>query len=171
MKKIQLSNEKKASLKRKIVLFDIDDTLFNTAKFKETNLTNFTLFDEVIPTLSALKDIAELGIFSEGGHELQNSKLANTNISNYFSKDHIYIVKSKNDLVRDIFKKYNRGEKVFIIDDRLIVLQTIKQIEPSIFTIWLKQGRYAKTQQLIDNFIPDARVKNLLEIIPYIKNS
>src|SRR5258707_12628421 len=57
-----------------IVLLDIDNTLFNTEKLKNTNLSHFELYDEVKDTLSELAKIATLGIISQGDIAFQTKK-------------------------------------------------------------------------------------------------
>jgi hypothetical protein len=155
---------------KKIVLFDIDDTLFNTARFKETNSTIFSLYDEVLHVLEALKDKADLGIFSEGEIALQKSKLSQTNIERYFLAEHVNIVAKKVDAIGKLAKKYKSAGKIFLIEDRLPILPLVKKNFPSLFTIWIKRGRYAPFQEPIDGFSPDAQVDTLKEIIPLITN-
>src|SRR6266581_810162 len=98
---------------RKIILFDIDDTLFDTATFKETNFETFSIFDDIFPVLAKLTGIAELGIFSQGDSDLQRKKLQKTNIENFFNREHIYIVQDKISMAKDILKKYSEDEKIF----------------------------------------------------------
>ena len=49
--------------KQKFVLFDIDFTLFDTQTFKDSKLTKYTSYGEVISVLENLSKISELGIF------------------------------------------------------------------------------------------------------------
>src|SRR3954469_19927845 len=86
----------------KIVLFDIDYTLFNTAVYKRSNLEKYVLYDEVISVLSKLEIVANLGIFSQGILENQRRKLEKTDIEKYFDKKHIYIVSNKEDVINEL---------------------------------------------------------------------
>jgi FMN phosphatase YigB (HAD superfamily) len=153
---------------KKIILFDIDDTLFNTARFKETNATVFSVYDDVIHVLEELKNIADLGIFSEGQIALQKSKLSQTNIEKYFLAEHVNIVEKKVDAIEKLAEKYKSAGKIFLVEDRLPILPLIKKDFPSLFTIWIKQGRYAPFQESIDGFSPDAQVDTVKDIIPLI---
>src|SRR5689334_6822524 len=102
-----------------IVLFDIDNTLFNTLLFKQTNLQMFSLYEEVYDVLTALSEVADLGIFSEGEIAFQENKLKQTNIEKYFLKEHTHIVPKKIEAVEELVKKYKPHNTLFLIDDKL----------------------------------------------------
>lgn len=157
---------------KKIVLFDIDNTLFNTLRFKSTNFEIFSIYEDVIETLTELTTVADLGIFSEGDLAFQKQKLLETNIENYFLKEHMHIVPEKISAIEALVKKYKsqQNAQVFLIDDKLPILPVIKKDFPSIFTIWIKRGEHAPSQEPIDGFTPDAEVESLKEAVPLIKN-
>jgi phosphoglycolate phosphatase-like HAD superfamily hydrolase len=152
-----------------IILLDIDNTLFNTVKLKASNLSHFELFDEVNETLEKLAKIATLGILSQGEIAFQNNKLEKTQIKNYFLSEHTHIVQYKIEVMEEILGKYKGKAKVYFIDDWLEMLRVAKKTDPSVFTIWMKRGEYANSQEETD-FTPDAVVENLTDIIPLIKN-
>ncbi len=154
-----------------IVLLDIDNTLFNTEKLKKSDLTLFELYDEVRDTLTKLSKVATLGIFSQGEIAFQNKKLQETNIQHYFSEEHKHIVEYKIGVMQEVFEKYKNKRKVFFIDDWLDILHAAKKTDPSVFTIWIKRGQYAHTQEERIDFTPDAIVKNLKDILPFITTS
>ena len=58
-----------------LVLFDIDDVLFNTERFIASNLTQFHLYEDVLQTLDDIANVAEIGILSQGDHLLQTKKI------------------------------------------------------------------------------------------------
>jgi len=151
-----------------IVLLDIDDTLFNTEKLKNSHYIKFDLYEDVIEALSELAKTATLGIFSQGEIAFQKKKLQKTNINHYFSEEHIHIVEYKVGVVEEVLSSYSKKGKVFFIDDRLESLYMAKKETPSVFTIWMKRGRYADIQEEKTDFTPDATVKNLREIIPLV---
>lgn len=155
-------------IKEKVVLFDIDYTLFDTEKFKNTNLQTFELYEETEGVLSKLKETMHLGIFSEGNLDLQKTKLLKTKIHNSFTKKHIHIVANKKERIEGILKKY-KNYLVFLVDDKLTVLYQAKQLLPTIVTIWVKRGIYALNQDPIVGFTPDAIIENLSELAPLIK--
>lgn len=154
-----------------VILLDIDNTLFNTLKLKNSNLTIYEVYDEVVDTLEELSKIAELGIFSQGEVAFQKRKLQKTNISHYFFEEHTHIVEYKIGVIKEVFKKYHNVKKVFFVDDWLDILHAAKQIDPSVFTIWIKRGEYADVQNKLSNFTADATIKNLKEVIPFISSS
>jgi hypothetical protein len=60
----------------KIVLIDIDDTLFNTERLINSSFFVYELYKEVINALSELSNIATLGVFSQGEVAFQTKKNA-----------------------------------------------------------------------------------------------
>ncbi|MCL5438455.1 MAG: hypothetical protein M1268_00515 [Patescibacteria group bacterium] len=157
-------------IKKTIILFDIDYTLFRTKLFKKSNLQKYVLYKEVIDILTRLSRVASLGIFSEGEFVFQKKKLTKTDIEKYFINDNIHIHKNKEEVLNDILSKYKDGS-IFLIDDKLTILNEAKKILPSIFTIWVKRGEYAEKQKNIMNFKPDAVVTNLKKIMIIIENN
>ncbi len=156
--------------KQKIILFDIDYTLFNTDVFKETQLKKHSVYDEVHVILKKLSKISKLVIFSEGEIDFQRTKLDRTDIKRYFNERNIHIFKSKTDGLQLVLRKYSRGQ-IFFVDDKLSVLFDAKKMLPEIFTIWVKRGIYAENQKPIPGFEPDAEVEDLKKIISIIHKS
>ena len=150
-----------------VVLFDIDFTLFDTASFKQSGLSRHKIYEEVIGVLENLKNIAILGIFSEGDLDFQNQKLIKTDIKKYFEELHTHIVLNKLDEIKKVFEKY-RGNRIFLVDDKLTILNDLKKFMPSVFGIWVKRGWYADNQKEIQGFKPDAEVDTLQEIVKII---
>jgi FMN phosphatase YigB (HAD superfamily) len=149
--------------KNKIVLFDIDYTLFDTQTFKDSSLTNFSLYNEVLPVLESLANITELGIFSKGEDTFQNYKLQQTGISNFFKQEHVHVFEDKDINLKSIIGKYKDFE-IYFVDDRLATLYDAKIINSSVFTIWIKRGPFALNETLLTNFSPDATLDNLKEV-------
>jgi len=155
---------------KKIVLFDIDYTLFDTDIFKESGLKKHSVYNEVNDVLTKLSRIAILGIFSEGDLEFQENKLLKTGIQKHFDKDYIHIAEKKEEILKKIIQKYINN-RVFLVDDKLSILHLAKNISFPLFTIWVKRGMYAINQKEISGFKPDAVVNDLKEIVPLITNS
>jgi FMN phosphatase YigB (HAD superfamily) len=153
-----------------IILFDIDNTLFNTLALKESDLSVFTLYDEVMSTLEELSRIATLGIFSQGEVAFQKKKLQETKIAQYFFEEHTHIAQYKIDVMNEVIGKY-KGSKIFFIDDWVDMLRMAKKTDSSVFTIWIKRGEYADQQKEYSDFSPDAVIKNIREVIPLLKES
>lgn len=153
--------------KNKVVLFDIDYTLFDTAFFKESKLLEHKIYQEIISVLDSLKKIAVLGIFSEGDVAFQIEKIKQTNIDKYFARENTHIVSDKYLDIKGILEKY-RGSKIFFVDDKLGILHAAKKNMPEVFTVWVKRGPFAKAQEPITEFNPDATVDNLQDIVKII---
>jgi FMN phosphatase YigB (HAD superfamily) len=154
-------------MKNKIVLFDIDYTLFDTDAFKESSLTKFSLYREILPILESLVGIAELGIFSKGENEFQNNKLQQTGVSNFFQQEHVHVFEDKDTNLKNIIEKY-KDFKIYFVDDRLATLYNAKTINASVFTIWIKRGPFASDESLLANFSPDVVVDDLKEILSVV---
>ncbi len=153
---------------KKIILFDIDYTVFNMGLFRDTDLKTYEVYEEVHEVLEQLKEVADLGIFSQGEVAFQNRKLIETSIEHYFLREHIHIVKEKEAVIEEILKKYRKSGKLFLVDDRLPILQLAQQLNPKLMTFWVKRGFFAENQQPITGFEPDATVLTLREIVPLI---
>lgn len=155
---------------KKIILFDIDHTLFDTDSFFESQLTKFTLYEEVYASLEKLSKIASFGVFSQGEIAFQRRKLQETNIKKYFQEEYIHIGEDKIEMIKSILRRYRDKGKIFLVEDRLPFLPLVKQYEPSIFTVWMKRGFFALSQEPIANFTPDATIDNLRDLVPLISN-
>lgn len=152
----------------KVVLFDIDYTLFDTAEFKKSNLQTYSVYQEVLDVIEKLQPIAKLGIFSEGKLELQKNKLVQTSIHSFFSDEFVHIVPTKDETLYGILDKYDEFT-LFLVDDKLLVLYNAKKYKPSIFTIWVKRGIYAQKQEPIEGFLPDATTDDLRGIVELVE--
>ncbi len=155
--------DKTFTASKKLVLFDIDYTLFDTDIFKESQLTTYQIYEEVLDVLMNVGKTARLGIFSEGELDFQKTKLLKTDILRHFMEENIHIVASKDETIKEILTQY-KDETVVLIDDKLPVLHAAHQIMPSMYTIWVKRGIYAEKQQPISGFTPTREVTTLSEI-------
>jgi len=156
-----MSTEWNYKMKNKpVVLFDIDYTIFDTQKFKESRLQDFNTYKEVEELLMKLNDIATLGIFSKGGNEFQRTKLENTGMIKFFEENCIHIFDDKDAKLIDVLGKY-KNSKLFLVDDKLGILYSAKKLMPELTAIWVKRGPYAQAEQSIENFVPDATIENL----------
>lgn len=152
-----------------LVLFDIDDVLFNTEHFISSNLTQFRLYEDVLVTLDDIANHAEIGILSQGEHSLQTKKLVETGIESKFTKEHIHIVEKKDDTLSEILQGYRDKENLYFIDDRLAGLYFAKKAIPLLRTIWLRQGRHFAIEKPIDGFVPDYTIDKLTQVIRIIR--
>jgi phosphoglycolate phosphatase-like HAD superfamily hydrolase len=152
--------------KKTIVLLDIDYTIFDTKTLKDSNLTIFALYDEVLQVLKKLNETVELGIFSKGEEAFQKTKLYKTDIKHLFNEENVHIFDDKDINLNTVLNKYKEF-KIFLVDDRLDVLSAAKKHNPAVFCIWVKRGPFAENEQNPQNFSPDATIENLssLDII------
>lgn len=153
-----------------VVLFDIDYTLFDTAFFKESGLSEHKIYEEVMRVLDSLNSLATLGIFSKGEIEFQKIKLEKTGMAKFFKEENIHIFDDKDINLIQVMDKY-KDSKLFLVDDKLGILYSAKKHMPQVVSIWVKRGPFAKVQQPILGFNPDAEVENLSEVVKIIKNS
>ncbi len=152
---------------KKIVLFDIDYTLFDTAQFKSSGLKIYKLYEEVEEALKTLSQSAEIGIFSQGGDVLQREKLKQTLIQAHFRQENIHIFSLKDENLGSVLSKY-KNRDIFLVDDKLEVLKLGKDLNDSVYTIWLKRGPFAERQENIVGFTPDAIISNLSEAVAFV---
>lgn len=164
---IEQKNEDAAVSAKKVILFDIDYTLFDTKTYKDSELKTFQLYDEVADALGELGSYAELGIFSEGEEAFQKAKLVETAIEERFHEKFVHVVAKKKDVIKEIAKRYSQT-MFFLVDDRLEVLFHAKETDPTIYTIWIKRGPFAAAQEPIDGFSPDAEIEDLRMILPIV---
>ncbi|GEM_PF-26585 len=155
--------------KQKVVLFDIDYTLFDTGTFKESQLQKYSLYQETVDVILKLQGSAKLGIFSEGEIEFQKNKLLKTEINRHFENEYLHIVEKKDEVLESVLDKYD-DYNLFLVDDKLPILHAAKKYKPSLFTIWIKRGIFADNQEPIKGFIPDAIVDTLDGIVSLVKN-
>ncbi len=152
---------------KKIVLFDIDYTLFDTAAFKESGLTTYKLYDDAERALIMLSETCEIGIFSQGEDAFQREKLKQTLIHTHFKEKNIHIFASKDENLGSVLEKY-KDREVFLVDDKLEVLKLGKDLSENVYAIWLKRGPFADAQTGIVGFTPDAVITNLSQAVAFI---
>jgi FMN phosphatase YigB (HAD superfamily) len=128
-------------------------------------MTEFSLYEEILPVLKSLAKICELGIFSKGEPEFQKLKLQNSSIEKYFQEQHIHIFEDKDENLESVLRRYS-DKKIYLVDDKLEVLFNAKKYYSSVITIWVDRGPYAQDRSLLKSFSPDLIVNNLNEIIP-----
>ncbi|MBI4096266.1 MAG: NTP transferase domain-containing protein [Candidatus Levybacteria bacterium] len=160
----------KREVKKPVVLFDIDYTLFDTKTFKKSGLTEYRLYAEVKSILEKMKDFAEIGIFSEGENNFQRGKLKKTFIHSHFEENDVHIFLAKEDNLQHVLDKY-AGREFFLVDDKLTILYNAKMLMPSVVAIWIKRGPFAESQKELEGFKPDAEIKNLSDILSIIRKA
>jgi len=157
-------------MNKKFVLFDIDFTLFDTRAFKDSKLTKYSIYKEVISVLENLSEFTELGIISKGESEFQKNKLEKTGMTKFFKEENVYIFEDKEANLTKIIDKY-KNYKIFLVDDRLETLHSAKKHLEQVFTIWIKRGWFAENQKPIPDFKSDAEVDNLSEVVKIVQSN
>lgn len=150
------------SKNKPVVLFDIDYTLFNTDIYRD-GLTNFELYDEVENMLKELSKKATLGIFSEGELDHQKLKMKKTGLDKYFKNPNIHIFPSKIEYFQGIALNY-ASSNLYLVDDKLEMLNLAKMAHPALKTIWVKRGKYADIQKPIEGFTPNETIYDLTKL-------
>lgn len=140
---------------------DVRKAIWNRQNFREC------IYEETSSVVDKLSRVALVGIFSKGYNAFQRAKLST--IQHLLDDQHIHITVDKSITLPEIVKKYEQM-KLYLVDDALDVLHIAKQMDKHIFTIWVKRGRFAKAQEPIAGFTPDAIVKDL-RAIPAIISS
>lgn len=153
-----------------VVLFDIDYTLFKTQEFKDSQLQNYNIYEEVMEILMQLKNIASLGIFSKGETEFQKTKLKKTGMKDFFQENHVHIFDDKDANLINVLDKY-KDCKLFLVDDKLGILASAKKYMPQIITIWVKRGPYAQIQEPIEDFVPSVTIDNLSDLYNIVSDN
>lgn len=156
--------------KKKFVLFDIDFTLFDTRVFKDSKLTKYVIYEEVILVLEKLSKFTELGIISKGETQFQKTKLEKTGMAKFFREENIHIFEDKEANLTKIIDKY-KDHKIFLADDRLGTLYSAKKHLEQVFTIWVKRGWFAENQKAIPGFTSDAEIENLSEVARIVQSN
>ncbi|HXS14758.1 MAG TPA: HAD family hydrolase [Candidatus Saccharimonadales bacterium] len=134
---------------------------------KELAKNGTALYDETVSVLEELEmdKTIDIGIFSTGLFELQKSKLAP--IAHFFSDEHIHIFEDKKQNLSKVIERYTL-DTIVLVDDYLELLEEAKKLNNAVHTIWIKRGRFAEKKTL-ENFIPDKIIRDLTEVVTYIK--
>ena len=108
-----------------VILFDIDYTLFDTRKFKDSKLREYGIYDEIMEALTQLSSLVNLGIFSKGESEFQKTKLEKTGMIKFFKENNIHIFDDKDANLISVLEKY-KTSRIFLVDDKLPLLYSAK---------------------------------------------
>lgn len=149
---------------KKIVFFDIDDVLFNTALFIDSEFKVFKAYEDAKEVLEKIRKDADVAILSKGEYNLQLTKLKESNLISFFEKESIFVVEEKNEAVRDIFATF-KDKDIFMVDDRLNTLWEIKKNNPSVKTVWIKRGRHTN---IACEYKPDYSIDSLSQLLELI---
>jgi FMN phosphatase YigB (HAD superfamily) len=145
----------------RVILFDIDYTLFDTDNFKKSNLTSFKLYSDVKNVLEELSQKYLLGILSKGEKGFQLEKLEKTDILKFFDKDLIFIFEDKAVEFKNVMNKL-KNNRVWFVEDKINMLEMAKKTDPDLRTIWFKNGPFIEL--IKSSFIPDKVIHSILDL-------
>jgi hypothetical protein len=106
----------------------LHDIYYNPELFRTS------LYPDTIPALDKLKLNNTLGIYSEGNHDFQITKLKLSGIINYFDPNFIFIHRRKVDL--EIINTLPANST--IVDDKLEVIKLLS-LYPDIHPVWVNR--------------------------------
>lgn len=154
-----------------VVLLDIDYTVFNTGRFKESGLRDYSLYPGDLEALEVLAKLADLGIFSQEAPTIsQMKKLEETGVRKHFPDERVHLYADKLAEMRRVLEAYRSRRKIILVDDKLAVLDQAKRANPGISTVWVKRGPYAQQQPEVEGFKPDLEVDGLAKVVPFVQN-
>ncbi len=90
-------------------------------------------------------------------------------MAKFFKENNIHIFDDKDVNLISVLEKY-KDSRIFLVDDKLGILYSAKKHMDQVFTIWVKRGPYAKNQEPILGFKPDAEVEDLSEVTKIIRS-
>ncbi len=213
-------------MNKKIILFDIDYTLFDTTKFKKLIAdalvslvphTDFTIVDEIysevrvngsfdpavfaklfkekfetkttqeeieqlwwdkqliqkalypevlatLQQLHARNDLI-LGIFSAGKKDFQLQKISS--LREFFPQQYIHIADFKEKILSEVLEKYTNNT-IVLVDDIITILQKATLLNHDVFSIWVKRGKFAEKAEMPKDFMSDAVVTDLAEMVTIV---
>jgi FMN phosphatase YigB (HAD superfamily) len=116
-----------------------------------------SLFTEVIPTLNSLREVAVLGIYSEGVLEWQTKKIELSGINNYFEQKYISISEDK---VSDSVLEWIPNKSV-IVDDREDFILELAKLE-KVSAVWVNR----EDKETLPNTMV---ITNLTQLLPMLE--
>lgn len=129
---------------------------------------NNYLFPESINLLQQLNSRGTVYIVSQGDELFQRTKIKNTDISKIIDQTNILISKDKplflSTFIPDLIKQNYHG--IYVIDDKLELLQAAKKLSGIVETVWVKYGKYAEIDSR-DSLV-DLSVNSLADVLTYL---
>jgi FMN phosphatase YigB (HAD superfamily) len=158
---------------RKVVIFDLDDTLFDTTGQLDPtykNIENVTLFPGVDDGLKILRQKFVIYLTTAGSQEIQNKKIKVLGVRKYF--DEVFVVESKEEklvnfeLIKSRHDSLEAGD-IIVVGDRLdseIMFGNMLGFK----TIRVKQGRRKDEGPKFENETPTLELASVREVFGYL---
>lgn len=132
----------------------------------DKDLIKKALYPEAVRVLQELQTLQiPCGIFSTGNTEFQLAKISS--LEDMLRTSHIHIFSNKDEKLSELLQDY-RDYSLFLVDDFLSILEKGKKAHPDITTVWMKRGKFAEKVSLPTDFVPDATIMNLEELLPLV---
>lgn len=167
-------------------LVDLDNTLFNTEKIRpliERGITGQRLnkyfkkflFPESLKVLEELKKLGKVIIFSTGKDlDYQKNKLRESGIEKVVGINNILIFEDKHLHIEEVIQKLKKEyQQIFVIDDRVSVLEKSYEVDPNVLGILIRHGKYKNIPITNPNAITyqTTSIKNVLDFVTTYVNS
>ena len=117
------------------------------------------LHKEAMEALHIFSSLGDIGILSQGETRLQQLKLSS--FLNILHPEKIYITRDKLGDLKKVLEENKKYKTIFLVDDRLPILEAAKILSNKFIVIWIKRGRHALAQKPIHGFKPDYTVTDL----------
>lgn len=131
-----------------------------TRLFYQTNLQRF-LFPDSLKFIQSLQNNGKVIIYTQGEPKFQLFKIQKTGLGSLVSPENIMIRQKKN-------PTQLAAKARLIIDDRAEILESTKNTNPKIITIWFKYGKYKHTLPQNKALI-DYETESLKEAATFLK--
>lgn len=160
---------------RKVVIIDLDDTLFDTTGQLDPtykNIENITLFPGVDDGLKALREKFVIYLTTTGNQEIQNKKIGVLGVRKYF--DEVFVVESKEEkLVNFEFIKNKHSvleaDDIIVVGDRLdseILFGNMLGFK----TIRVKQGRRKENRPESEKDVPTFEFDTITNSLNFLRS-
>lgn len=164
----------KKNIMKKVFIFDLDDTLFDTTNQLDItykNLEKIIIFDGVIDLLEKIKRKGhDLYLVSCGDVSIQKKKIAVLKIADFFEK--IFVVDTpyeKEEVFAEIVSKNNFLDlkNFFVIGDRLDS-EIFFANKLGLKSVRVKQGKRHSQSPTNPLEIPDVEIKSISDLVIYV---
>lgn len=121
---------------KKLLYFDIDNTLINTRKYNWYKCLSIIskkdykecVIRSVASELETLSKKYKLGIFSQGFYKVQIKKIQTTELYKFFDENEIYIKPlNKKTALKDIVNKHPDKSDLIFVDDNKRIYRFLKE--------------------------------------------
>lgn len=102
------------------------------------------LYPLVYQTIQRLRTYGRVVIYTDGDLIYQPIKVERIGIPHVLNRKNIYIFEYKVPFAKDMLDIHSSSEKIFVIDDKISIIETFRNLNPKIKGVLVKQGEYAE---------------------------